>query len=158
MKGIGKTDRLSCLLQVSVIAGMLFVLAAIAIPDFLKFQARAKCSESKTNLGAIFTTQVAYFGEHGTYAGSEECFKLLGWSPEGATIYNYICDSSVIRCNKKGCEEIYPPFATDGTGAGSAKDGFTIMAVGNIDRDETLDVWIINDAKKIGNVVNDVAN
>jgi len=37
-----------------------------------------------------------------------------------------------------------------------SKAGFTCMAVGNIDKDDTLDVWSINDAKILENVQSDL--
>jgi hypothetical protein len=40
--------------------------------------------------------------------------------------------------------------------AASAR-GFTIMASGNIDKDETCDVWMMNDAGKIEHVIDDGA-
>src|SRR5687767_15731609 len=42
-------------------------LAAIAIPNFIKFQARSKQSECKMRLKAAYTAEKAYFGEKNVY-------------------------------------------------------------------------------------------
>lgn len=142
----------SCLVQLVIIIVVMLVLAAIAIPDFLRFQAKASCSGLKTNLGAIFTAQAAYFEEHGRYAGGENCFELLEWKAFGTPAYSYYCGEDVIK-NQKGYE--CPPQDVE---HGVSESGFTIMAAGNIDSDPTCDVWTINDAKVIKNVVNDPAD
>jgi len=144
----------SCLITFFGCCLVVGILAAIAIPDFLKFCAPAKQSEAKTNLGAIFTTQVSYFGEYGTYAGGKDCFARLGWSPEGETKYTYHCGGDTINPTRRGVAPTaclaYPPV--------SSKRAFTVCASGNIDHDATVDEWIMNDAKVLTNVVNDIGD
>jgi len=55
-------------------------LAAIAIPNFLNYQCKAKQSESKQSLGTIAKNQEAYVAEFNTYADSS---KKLGFSVKG---------------------------------------------------------------------------
>ena len=40
----------------------------------------------------------------------------------------------------------------------ATKDSFTVAACGNTDNDETIDVWTIDDANHLRNVVDDVKN
>ena len=47
------------LIELMIVVAIIGILAAIAIPNFLKFQAKSKTSEAKTNLGAIFAGDVA---------------------------------------------------------------------------------------------------
>ena len=129
-----------------IIGGVLLVLAAIALPDFLYYSEPAKRSEAKQNLGAIFTTQVAYFGETNTFASGADCFKLLAWAPEGDPRYSYYCGEDKIVCTK--CDkECPPPLISEVNG-----DSFTVIASGNIDKDDDCDVWTMNDAKNLKNV------
>ena len=51
------------LIELMIVVAIIGILAAIAIPNFLKFQAKSKQSEAKSNLGAIFTGELAYYGE-----------------------------------------------------------------------------------------------
>ncbi len=138
------------LIELMIVVAIIGILAAIAIPDFLKFQAKAKQSEAKSNLGAIFTTQVAYFGENNTYGGGSDCFTYIAWSAEGENLYSYFCDSDTI-VNKKGPD-------TSGDMPGNVlttTTAFTVGAAGNVDNDPVIDGWEMNDAKVLKNTVND---
>jgi len=73
------------LIELMIVVAIIGILAAIAIPNFLKFQSKSKQSEAKSNLGAIFTGQVAYFGEANTYGD----FPAINWSPSGTPRYHY---------------------------------------------------------------------
>ena len=55
------------LIEVMIVVAIIGILAAIAIPNFIKFQCRSKQSEAKTNLKSIYVGQVAYHGENDTY-------------------------------------------------------------------------------------------
>ena len=150
------------LIELMIVVAIIGILAAIAIPDFLKFQARAKQSEAKTNLGAIFTSQTAYFGEYSTYAGgvatTNGCFADIGWGPEGGTLYGYYCGTAVdaIVCTKNACTDFG---GCTGAASASGINGFTVCATGNVDRDTTdHDTWTMNDTKYLKNDVNDVSN
>ena len=73
------------LIELMIVVAIIGILAAIAIPNFLKFQAKSKQSEAKTNLGAIFTGELSFFGEQNQYGG----FSQIGWSPSGTPRYHY---------------------------------------------------------------------
>jgi type IV pilus assembly protein PilA len=74
------------LIELMIVVAIIGILAAIAIPNFLKFQAKSKQSEAKSNLGAIFTGQVSYYGENNSYGD----FGQINWSPSGQPRYQYI--------------------------------------------------------------------
>ncbi|MCX8012020.1 MAG: dolichyl-phosphate-mannose--protein mannosyltransferase, partial [Desulfobacterota bacterium] len=101
-----------------------------AIPNFLRYQAKSRQSEAKTNLGSIFTSQTAYFAEYDHY-GAE--IDSIGWAPEGKTRYAYAI-------------------------VGTTSTQFSAEASGNIDTDYTLDRWIIDQTKQLSNTTNDVTS
>ena len=73
------------LIELMIVVAIIGILAAIAIPNFLKFQAKSKQSEAKSNLGAIYTGQLAFFGEVNSYGD----FNSINWSPSGTPRYHY---------------------------------------------------------------------
>jgi hypothetical protein len=165
------------------VVGLLMILVALVmIPMILGGGGarHSKQAEAKTNLGAIFTCQVAYYGEYNTYAGGRNCFEDLGWSPEGETKFNYYCGDEVIFCTQPGCDRCLSAKLPGGKankqggaldasgtphseteildGARSTADAFTVYAVGNIDGDPNCDVWSMRDDKSLINDHNDVAD
>ena len=74
------------LIELMIVVAIIGILAAIAIPNFLKFQAKSKQSEAKTNLKAIYVAETGYFGENNVYSD----FSAVNWVPVGKKlIYAY---------------------------------------------------------------------
>ena len=97
------------LIELMIVVAIIGILAAIAIPNFLKFQLRSKTGEAKMNLAAMRTAEEGYFAEYGLYVGTGAQapagaptaakrpwavpavdFDTLGWSPEGDVYFVYL--------------------------------------------------------------------
>ena len=143
----------------AILHSLFAIMIIIILPYFLQFSAKAKQSEAKTNLGAIYQAQLAYFSRTNTYAAGDQAFQILEWKPFGQNRYAYYCDSAVIP-NLLGRVVILMPNKNwpVETKPASSQTGFTCMAVGNIDSDDTLDIWSINDGKILRNDLNDINN
>jgi type IV pilus assembly protein PilA len=72
------------LVELMIVVAIIGILAAIAIPNFIRFQARSKQSEAKTNLKAIFTGQKSRFGERDRYSS---LIAEIGFAPERGNRY-----------------------------------------------------------------------
>jgi len=57
------------LIELMIVVAIIGILAAIAIPNFIRFQLRSRAGEGKINLAAIRTSQEAYMAEFGRYIG-----------------------------------------------------------------------------------------
>lgn len=148
------------LIELMIVVAIIGILAAIAIPNFLRFQAKSKQSEAKTNLGAIGTTAEAWRAENDTYVVT--AIGNLGWAPQGTSRYSYWYDVN-------GTDTAFPGGATgtlDGcnrdTAPGTiavatASTTFTAGAKGNIDTDSTCDEWGYNNLRDLNNNPNDVS-
>lgn len=95
------------LIEIMIVVAIVGILAAVAIPAFLRYQLRAKTTEVMTNLAAIAKAEEAYFAEFGTYVSvgspvpaaipgktrlafsSGSNFETLGWAPEGLVFFQY---------------------------------------------------------------------
>ena len=75
------------LIELMIVVAIIGILAAIAIPNFLNYQCKAKQSEAKSNLGSIATCEEAYFAEFDTYSASNND---IGFAPKGNNVrYGY---------------------------------------------------------------------
>jgi len=128
------------LIELMIVVAIIGILAAIAIPNFLKYQAKSKQSEAKTNLKGIFTSETAYFGETNSYGD----FPDIGFELAGGRAKAY---AFKVKTNVQGVTNPAPTWlaAPDApavvTGATAY---FTAAASGNIDADSTIDYWTIN--------------
>ena len=112
-KNIRKSNKGFTLIELMIVVAIIGILAAIAIPNFLRFQLKSKSSEGKVNIAAIRTAQESYNAEFGAYVttatpnplvasvGTTKTpfltggglvgidFDLLGWAPEGSVFFSY---------------------------------------------------------------------
>jgi type IV pilus assembly protein PilA len=105
-----KSEKGFTLIELMIVVAIIGILAAIAIPNFIRFQLKSKSSEGKVNLAAIRTAEEGYMAEYGTYVGAALTpaalpgaskdpwaiigaaganFDTLGWSPEGNVYFQY---------------------------------------------------------------------
>jgi len=147
------------------------ILAAIAIPNFMNYQAQSRQAEAKAELGGIMTSELAYYSDLSVYA---QDFTQIGFQIVGVSQYY---DFTVTAPVSGGSGSYSWPsgawiglHGTPGDGPYGSGDGniglnalpgatstaFTAIAVGNIDNDPTLDVWSINQVGDLENPVNDV--
>jgi len=107
-KLVHKSKKGFTLIELMIVVAIIGILAAIAIPNFLRFQLKSKTSEAKVNLAAIRTAEESYLAEFGSYVvasatpggtagaqkatftgGGAAAFKTLGWEPEGQVFFQY---------------------------------------------------------------------
>ncbi|MFY0522411.1 type IV pilin protein [Archangium gephyra] len=131
------------------------IMAAIAIPNFVKFQARSKQAEAKANLKAAFAAQRAYLQEKDRWGRT---FEEIGFAPEPGRRYTYCMGRQCLPCDKEGCEVAPVPSPCQGlTSVGKRpEEGYSICAYGNLDSDDTWDVWVIDEEGEPENPSNDL--
>jgi type IV pilus assembly protein PilA len=82
----GKTSNKGfSLVELMVVVAIIGMLAAVAVPQFSKFQARSRQSEAKSNLSSLYSAQKSFNAEHGGYSGNH---RAVGFSPAGDVLYN----------------------------------------------------------------------
>ena len=146
------------LIELMIVVAIIGILAALAIPDFMKMLAKSKQSEAKTNLGAIFTGQVAYFGEQNVYGNT---FPLIAWYPEGQNLYSYYIgvggDCATDSVDQDCIEALKGDVCANGTPASTTPgNSFIVVSTGNVDNDSLCDYWYMDQLKNLTNETNDV--
>jgi type IV pilus assembly protein PilA len=140
------------LIELMIVVAIIGILAAIAIPNFLRFQAKSKQSEAKTNLGGIFTAETSYFSENNNYAN----LGTVSWAPVGKAKYRYTTGGGTDMGDTTVTFDAWVT-ATPAIAA-TTPARFTAGAQGNVDTDGNLDQWTINDVRDLKNYDDDVIN
>jgi type IV pilus assembly protein PilA len=117
------------LIELMIVVAIIGLLAALAIPNFLKFQARAKTSEAKTNLKAVFTAQKSYLAEHDTFATD---FDAMGFAPERGNRYAIWMAGGGVAIDRSAGQEVRPAIPTEIT-ADTFKNGTVCGSFGGKD-------------------------
>ncbi len=83
MKKMNKRNAGFSLVELMVVVAIIGVLATIAVPNYMKFQAKAKQSNAKSELTGIYTAEKTFFTEYTTYHSN---LPYIGYVPEGVSI------------------------------------------------------------------------
>jgi type IV pilus assembly protein PilA len=139
---IARTRKGFTVLELMLVVGIIGVIAMIAIPNFISYQARSRRSEAFTNLSALARSQIAFQAEKNAFhdtafpypdpalynsgvlspakmpwdGDSQTAFGALGWAPEGKVAFSYGAHTSA-----------------SGGGCGSCPLCFTAVAYGDVD-------------------------
>jgi len=149
------------LIELMIVVAIIGILAAIAIPNFLKFQAKSKQSEAKTNLGGIFTAETAYQGENAKFGD----FPAINWQTSGTPRYKFCLGSYNASANDNlnvGILAMTAPTAWTGNKLQVKNDNNTVVAgvdpviatssfsagaAGLIGTSGVVDSWTINEKR-----------
>lgn len=157
------------LLELMIVVAIIGVLVALAAPNFARYQAKARQSEAKLALGAIYTGEKSFFAEYSAYI---QGMTDIGYSPEGVkrfytvgwtattaagSVTNYIATPSTASFARVN----FPAAWTDCTLAtlsvtpgATALDAqtFTVVSSGQLnDANATCDTWTVDQDKTVQN-------
>ena len=120
------------LIELMIVVAIIGILAAIAIPNFMSYQCKAKQSEAKSNLGTIATCQEAYLAEFDAYGST---MSKIGFTTKGSPRYTYTAVPA-----GAGSTATYTATATETTATDFG--------------DSDADVWTMTDALVLTNSAN----
>ena len=140
------------LVELMVVVAIIAILAAVAIPQYKKYQLKAKTSEAKVNIGAIRSLEEAYSVENdyyvltnwapGTIPGTaptkfteagdadKKGFDKIGLAPSGKVYYSY----AVLNSENETADEYSSDNSTE-------LDGIQVKITNSTD----IRIWAIGD-------------
>ncbi len=159
------------LVELMVVVAIIGILATVAVPNFKRYQAKAKTSEAKLILASVYSAETAFMGEWDTYS---TCLASMGISrpARGYYVFGFTTDNTgtnlVASQNGAVCADgghQISPTLTVAVGGASAVAGdiklaivatngdtFSAGAAGKISSDNTTrDLWLINENKILKN-------
>lgn len=120
------------------------IVAAVAIPNYLRYVGKAKQSEAKVNIKSLYAAQQAQFAESAAYATNAN---ELGLIP-GTRFTCFVSPGSSISPGATSAVKFEQLQLGDDNQPGVVGEcpecEFTAVCAGNIDDDDTLDVWSIS--------------
>lgn len=147
------------LIELMVVVAIVFFLAAISVPQYFKYLARVKQAEVAINLASLHTAMQTYYAEHGQYPitlGVDGA----GWRPAGykgggkkeSFLYTYGLN---VPGGQEGVHYFTGSLETpveflDATYV--ENDAFLLGAAGDIRGRGNVDVWSVDETRKIENV------
>jgi prepilin-type N-terminal cleavage/methylation domain-containing protein len=137
------------IIELMIVVAIIAFLATISVPKYFNYYAKAKQSEVVVNLASLHTAQTAYWAEHGEYTTD---MQKLGWKPSNGHYYTYGFNVSgaqegvnfftgKLQAPKKALGQTY-----------TGKEGFVAKAVADISGKNKMDVWQIDQDRKLENI------
>ncbi len=128
------------LIELMIVVVIIGILAALAVPRFMRATTKSKQSEAKQLLKQIYTMERTYRQENNTYfAGTASAAAPNGLTTIGVEV---------------GVNALYVYVAAAGD-SGSILDSFTATATANLDDDATIDTWTIKETGVLACSIND---
>lgn len=156
------------LIELMIVVAIIGILAAIAIPNFLRYQLRSKTSEARSNIGAIRTNMEAFRADYDFYPdtitaqGGDYMSQKVAWTPAACDVMcnrNNQADCMTFECiGYRPAGPVYYSYSAGGTtltaGAALAAE-FTVCAGGDLDDDGT-DGGFVYQSNETGAAATDV--
>ncbi len=145
-----KNEKGFTLIELMIVVAIIGILAAVAIPNFLKYQAKSMQSEARVLLSGVYTSEVAYFAENNSYGtwngdftagGAGITNDQIGFAPAGTPRYYLGINTAVV------------------VAAAGVPASFVTTTSANLDSDVALDRWQVTEvSRQPQNTCNDVTD
>ncbi len=145
------------LIELMIVVAIIAFLATISVPQYLRYQAKARQAEVTVNLASLHTAMQAYFIEHGHYTNVLSGKGGIGWKPEGYAgggknenfYYTYGFN---FPGAKEGVHYFTGKLGTPKESLGQSEadqEHFLVKAAGYIAKKGKADVWKINESRRM---------
>lgn len=115
------------LVELMVVVAIIGLLSAVAVPNFKKYQAKAKISEAKLQLSALYTAEASFFSDYNMYA---HCLTYMGFDPgpEVANRYYAIGFETIVAYDGTATTGAYGAAVNSGLNQTDCPNSTTVVA------------------------------
>jgi type IV pilus assembly protein PilA len=166
MKTLRKNQKGFTLIELMIVVGIIGILVTIAAPNFSRYQSKARQSEAKIAMSAVYGAEKSFYSEYAAYMGSMDAigyapegnkrFYEVGWSP-GAPPANAVSGYAGSEANQSWTQA-NDSFSCGGVVSNPAVSAmpnpqtFLVGASGCVRNGQSAyDNWIMNDTKVLSN-------
>ena len=154
------------LIELMIVVGIIGILVAIAAPNFSRYQSKARQSEAKIALAAVYGAEKSFYSEYAAYISSfdaigyspegQKRFYSVGWSAAGGTATGYSGSTGTGNYARTAYPAAWTTCSTSLSGLEAAlstadNQSFTASARGQIRDSVDCDHWTIDSTKVILN-------
>lgn len=145
------------LIEMIIVVAFLTILMAIAIPNYLNFQKKAKAAEARANLGAIRRSMTAYYSENDNFGIGNVGTLVFGSGDNQGTPFGasstargdpnpWISDTrfSVLGFNAEG--GVYFNYSLSTNNLSGDQASFTAMASADLDRNGNISHYYMSNS------------
>lgn len=111
------------LVELMVVVAIIGLLSAVAIPNFKKYQAKAKVSEAKLQLSALFTAETAFYSDFNIY---HNCLAYMGFDPGPESMNRYFAIGFDVASDIQ--DDAYAAAVNSGLNAADCPDANAVTA------------------------------
>lgn len=151
------------LIELMIVVAIIGILAAIAIPNFIKYQLRSKTAEARTNMGGIKTSQESFRSTEDNYANITTATGNTGTLTTKVPWTEVLCPATCTRTGTVNCTEftcigykpagwVYYEYRSPHRLAGAAgvTAEFAVGAQGDLDGDTNMGQFEYGSANQVG--------
>ena len=134
------------LIELMIVVAIIGILAAIAIPNFIRYQLRSKTSEARTNIGGIKTSEESFravndgYSSALPYPGAVPGTQKASWALPGVMACMATCNRAMLAdCDSFDCigfepaGDVYYQYAVDVSNVVGMQAEFSAAAMGDLD-------------------------
>jgi len=133
MRNLWKSNKGFTLVELLIVVAIIGILAAIAIPQFAAYRAKAYCSSVKSDLANYAIAQEAHFTEHDAYTTDVRGFDaggaLIGFKPSPDVVLTspqistmgFTVVATNPQCDVRPADTTPDPYTWDSTKGGFLK-------------------------------------